>query len=332
MRRFIRGIMHPEAFHGQAGQVPFFEGWYIKLVTADRSRSLALIPGLFRGRPDGSAHAFIQVVRDGEAPVQYASFPPEAFAGASDRFSVQVGESSFGARGVSLKLDGCEGEVSFGELASWPVSAASPGVMGWYAWMPIMQCYHGILSLDHELRGYLEVEGERLDFNGGRGYIEKDWGRSFPVRWVWMQSNHFDEAGLSVTVSIADVPWFGGAFPGFLVGVWRSGSLMRFTTYTGARVEKVTRDDEGATFVVTDKRHRLSVRARGGHPTAIYKPSEADMRGVVHEYLGATLDVHLSTANGDTLYQGTGRQAAFEVEGDISHLRHRSPFARGSHT
>ncbi|MCK7537696.1 MAG: tocopherol cyclase family protein [Marinilabiliales bacterium] len=35
------------------------------------------------------------------------------------------------------------------------------------------------------------------DFSGGRGYIEKDWGHSFPSAYVWMQSNHFQLARIS---------------------------------------------------------------------------------------------------------------------------------------
>ncbi|WP_243392439.1 MULTISPECIES: tocopherol cyclase family protein [unclassified Mesotoga] len=31
-----------------------------------------------------------------------------------------------------------------------------------------------------------------IDLTGGKGYIEKDWGRSLPDAWIWMQSNNFD--------------------------------------------------------------------------------------------------------------------------------------------
>ena len=53
--------------------------------------------------------------------------------------------------------------------------------MGWYAYLPIMECYHGILSMDHELSGELIYNGDFLAFNKGRGYIEKDWGKNFPT-------------------------------------------------------------------------------------------------------------------------------------------------------
>ena len=51
--------------------------------------------------------------------------------------------------------------------------------MGWFAWVPRMECYHGVLGFDHAVQGHIAVDGNTLDFNDGRGYIEKDWGYAF---------------------------------------------------------------------------------------------------------------------------------------------------------
>lgn len=332
MKRFVQGILHPEAFHGAGEPTPFFEGWYVKLVTpGPSSRSIALIPGVFRGRAAGSAHAFIQVVDPDVGRVRYERFDVNAFQGAPDAFDVRIADNQFGASGVRVNLPHCAGEVRFGELQAWPVRWSSPGVMGWYAWIPVMQCYHGIVSLDHPLTGHLDVPGGRLSFEGGRGYIEKDWGRSFPKRWVWMQSNHFDEEGVCLTASIADVPWFGGAFPGFLVGFWRGGKLLRMTTYTGAKVTRLEKTLNGAVLELEDDNHRLAIEARGGRPVGIHMPSTTSMEGVVYEHLGAVLDVRLSRrleAGGreEVLFESQGAQAAFEVQGDVQGLRRHTIF------
>lgn len=313
MRRFVRGILHPEAFHGAGRGAPFFEGWYFKLVTAD-GRSLALIPGIFRGRDPDSAHAFLQVVRPREPWVDYRIYPAESFQGRDDTLAVDLGSHHFSSESIRLEDDGLSGEVRFGPLAPWPVTLSAPGVMGWYAWVPTMQCYHGIVSLDHPLSGALEIQGERFDFEGGRGYIEKDWGQSFPQRWIWMQSNHFSTPGTCVTISMARVPWLVGSFPGFLVGVWREGKLKRFTTYTGAKVIEAARTEDGVRFACEDATHRLRVQARGGRPVPLHKPSEHSMRGVVHEHLDARLEVRLERREGTVEFEDVGQCAAWEAE------------------
>ena len=148
-----------------------------------------------------------------------------------------------------------------------------------------------------------------------------------------MQCNHFDEPGVCVSVSIADVPWFGGAFPGFLVAVWRAGQLLRFTSYTGARVTRVEPQPEGVTLSVEDKTHRLEVFSRGGRPVPIHMPSTESMEGLVEEHLGASMEVRLIERSGSgsgevCLFEGVGREAAFEVQGDVTRLRRRFPLVR----
>jgi succinate dehydrogenase/fumarate reductase flavoprotein subunit len=54
------------------------------------------------------------------------------------------------------------------------LSSSFTGTMGWYAFVPAMECYHGVLSFDHLLEGGLELNGQYIDYTGGRGYIEKD--------------------------------------------------------------------------------------------------------------------------------------------------------------
>lgn len=316
----MKGILHPEAFHGTGRKAPFFEGWYIKLVSSDKKQCLALIPGIFQGTDAGSEHAFLQVVQEGR-PVRYLRFPPQAFHGAVDRFECRLDESLFSDAGVNLNVEGAKGEVRFSELSPWPVRWTSPGVMGWYAWVPFMQCYHGVVSLDHALEGQLVVGDETYDFDGGRGYIEKDWGFSFPKRWVWMQSNSFDEPGVCVSISIADVPWLGYSFPGFLIGFWRRNKLIRMTTYTGAKITQLSKNQDGVVLSAQSGRFQLEAHVMGGAPVSIFCPSQENMEGVVREHVGATLRIKLEDRKTqETLFDQVGKQAAYEVQGDLEQL------------
>ena len=40
MLQRIRGILHPEAYHGHLFEPPYFEGWYVKLVDANVNERL----------------------------------------------------------------------------------------------------------------------------------------------------------------------------------------------------------------------------------------------------------------------------------------------------
>jgi hypothetical protein len=327
MFRFLRTTLNPNGYHGTGKRPPYFEGWYYKLADASQAHRYAIIPGVFLGQDMAGNQAFVQVFDGQTGRVVYHRYPFEEFRSAEGVFDLRVGPNRFTAEQISLRLEGPEqtvsGDLRFNPVTPWPVSLTSPGIMGWYAWIPFMQCYHGVVSLDHAIEGTLTVDGQPMDFTGGRGYTEKDWGSSFPDAWVWMQTNHFEQPGTSLTASVAIIPWLGRAFPGFIIGLWHTGTLYRLATYTGARIENLRVTDERVTWAVRDRRYRLemlAVRSEGG---LVHAPRLNDMGGRVAETLTATVEVRLSAfERGGTrlVFEGTGRHAGLETAGDLERL------------
>jgi hypothetical protein len=327
MLKFFRTTMNPACYHGHGRKPPFFEGWYFKIVDATENHRYAVIPGISLGRDASSQHAFIQVLDGRTGRVTYHEYPVETFQAAERIFDLRIGPNRFTSDSISLDIQGTEravrGQLNFRGLAPWPVTLGSPGIMGWYAWIPSMECYHGVVSLDHEILGTLEVDGQSVDFSGGRGYIEKDWGPSFPSAWIWFQTNHFAQPGTSLTASLAIIPWIRTSFPGFIIGLWHGGRLYRFATYTGAKVTHLEVTDERVVWTVQDRCYRLDMvaaRAQGG---LLHAPTTADMSRRIAETLNASVEVRLTSlarVGRKTLFEGTGRHAGLEAVGDMNRL------------
>ena len=91
--------------------------------------------------------------------------------------------------------------------------------MGPYSFVPFMECNHGILSMDHALKGELLVNEVHTNLDGGPGYVEKDSGRGFPRGYVRAQSNHFSEEGTSISASVAEIPWLTERLPNQLLAL-----------------------------------------------------------------------------------------------------------------
>ncbi len=45
--------------------------------------------------------------------------------------------------------------------------------MGPFSFIPFMQCYHGILSMDHDIEDSFEIDDEIVDFTKGRVLYRK---------------------------------------------------------------------------------------------------------------------------------------------------------------
>lgn len=324
MRRYVYETLHPEIYHGFNKKPPFFEGWYYKLISANEQTRFVIIPGIFRGQDNSTDHAFIQVLDGMSGKATYHQYPAEAFQAHEERFDVRIGHNHFHINGLELNIQDDQrqvsGELAFTGVKGWPVTWASPGVMGWYAWLPFMECYHGVLSFDHIIHGTLRIDGQHTSFENGRGYIEKDWGQAFPSAYVWEQSNHFDTPGTCLTASIAMIPSVGRTFRGFLVGFYHQRQLYRMTTYTGAVTERLDITDHEVVWIVRDRHHRLVMQAARAEGSLLMAPIRTEMHKRVDETLKASIEVHFTTLDGTTIFRGTGRNAGLEVHGDLETL------------
>ena len=356
----LRGVQHPEAFHGHGITRGFFEGWYVKLVSADRSQRWAVIPGIFRGLAGAAGEgegtrdeAFVQVLDGLTGRSWYHRFAPEEFA-ASDRvFDVRIGGNRFTTTGVTLDLPNMRGRIDYtSALEPWPVTLREPGIMGWYGLVPFMECFHGIVSFGHGLRGTLEIDagdapgagaagagadlgvGSALvatSFDGGRGYIEKDWGKAFPAGYVWMASNHIDATGgteaatgsaayASLIASVAIIPWVGRSFRGSIIGFRHGGRLYKWTTYNRSRETRLAIDDTHVRWSVQGPDGVLELdaeRVRGG---LLHAPLRTAMHQRVEETLDARIAFRHLDPDGRVLLEGTAECAGLEVFGDTARL------------
>jgi tocopherol cyclase len=314
-----RRVWEPALYQGGGVTRRYFEGWYFKHVDAGRTRALAVIPGVSYSEDGGSRHAFVQVVPS-HGETHYFAYPAESFTWDRRDFEVRIGDNVFSREGITLALEDGEssvsGELRFGPWRAWPVKALSPGIMGWYRFVPGMETYHGVLSMDHSVTGRVVLDGEQWGFDGGRGYVEKDWGRSFPSSWVWAQSNTFGRDGISVTLSVARVPWMGSAFVGSIAGLLLDGDLHRFATYTGAKPTCLETGTNEARIALADSREELEVHLHGHRELILKSPVLGAMEGRDAESLGGTVDVTLRSLRGGragVVFRGTGAQAGIEV-------------------
>ncbi len=321
-------VMQPLAYHGSGKSGPFFEGWYFKLVSPEGKYRISVIPGIYIGKEAGDSHSFVQIIDGMQGVSHYLPFSTGDFRFTPGEMDISIAGNHFLQNGIDLDLHSdcfdLVGRLSFCDLNPWPVTLHSPGVMGWFAWVPGMECYHGIVSMDHRISGTLAINGIQVDFSGGRGYMEKDWGRAMPRSWIWMQSNHFDREGASLTFSIADIPWGGRSFTGFLGGFLLNGRLHRFSTYTGAKARDLTVSEDSVHFELVDRIKRLRVNANRAQGFNLQAPTTAQMDRRIMETLSADIEVALEMkTNGrwEQTYSSTGRFAGLEVVGDAASLR-----------
>jgi hypothetical protein len=246
-------------------------------------------------------------------------FKPE-----KEPFMITIGENRFSYRGFELNIDdgvSMHGFLKFSEITPYYSPWYERGVMGWFGYVPFMETNHGILSLDHKVNGIITINGEKHEFREGRGYIEKDWGMSFPSSWIWMQSNGFKDVGSSFMLSIAVIPWLGSSFIGHLAILHIGTKTINLSTYRGGKITNFVKTEEGVKLTIQTKKHMLKVNAIQGDSVELKSPQKGFMTGRTIESLNSILKVKLlDKITDETLFIGIGHDSGLEIMDEKNEL------------
>jgi hypothetical protein len=308
-------IFKPEVFQGNLRKKHYFEGWYFKNVTEDQSYTFSFIPGV--SLVENDLHAFIQIINGFTGDTDYVRYPVNTFKWDKRKLFLQVGSSTFTESGIILNIISehinLTGQINFSNIIKYPKSIFSPGIMGWYSFIPFMECNHGIFSVNHDLHGEISIYGKVIDFNNGKGYIEKDWGISFPEAWIWIQSNNFGEHDTSFSFSIAKIPWLGRFFIGFIAFLYLNKNFYLFSTYNKSIVSEINHDKEIIEIIVKNKRNILKIKVLRKSFGELIAPVSGEMSRRIQESIDSEVHLQLFDRYNNMEYEGVGKKAGLEI-------------------
>lgn len=308
-------INQPIIFQGNLNKNRYFEGWYFKHVSKDREHVYSIIPGVALTKND--KHAFIQIINGISGKTWNIKYRLSDFRFSKKEFHVSVGKSNFSNSGINLDIETKElkikGEIHFSEIVKYPSSVLSPGIMGWYSFVPFMECKHGIGSVWHNLKGSLSINNSGISFTDGTGYIEKDWGTSFPESWIWLHCNTFTQPDTSFTFSVAKIPWLGSYFIGHICFLYHKEKFYLFATYNGSKITKLTFQAPVLEIEITNKTHLLKIKAVQNRSGILKAPVTGEMNRMIKESVDSTIEIELFGNDGHLVYSDSGTRAGLEI-------------------
>ena len=288
-------------FHGWKKKNSYFEGWYLK--HQQKKKMIAFIPA-YHIDCYGKASASIQIITENKTWM--VTYPAEEFQVAPDMFWVKIGDNLFTKKGIRIAIKE-EGLLIKGKICYKRLQPPTGDIMGPFKFVPRMQCNHGVLSLYHEISGVLWLNGEKLDFTSGKGYIEKDWGSSFPETYCWSQCNWGGRHPGCVMAAAAKIPFGKKAFQGCIAVARQGGREYRFATYLGARVQSSNEKE----IIIKQGYYRLKISHLGQRAYKLQAPERGEMSRAVSESPVSSVKYQLWKKN-RILFEYRSRDAAFE--------------------
>ncbi|HLN21515.1 MAG TPA: tocopherol cyclase family protein [Bacteroidales bacterium] len=308
-------LYNPPVFQGNLKKKNYFEGWYFKHVSYDLKNVISFIPGISLN--DNFSHAFIQVLDGVTGNSEYFTYPLSEFKWDKRKMFVKVGNSVFTDRFISLDIhEGRRkiiGRIDYSNIVKYPKSLLSPGIMGWYSFVPFMECKHGIVSVNHDLSGIIYLNDSPAVFDKGKGYIEKDWGTSFPECWAWLQANNFNDHNTSLSFSVAKIPWRGRFFIGFICFLYFDGKFIVFSTYKNSKITEIRNTRKSIVLTLINQDYTLKINCIKGSPGDLRAPVSGNMSRGIKESIDATVRVVLYNKENKIIYTDSSRRGGVEV-------------------
>ena len=314
MNHYLSKIKHPFQIQGSLSKKHYFEGWYYKQVQLQKDKTISFIFGFSTGEED--PHSFIQVIQSNPLTTAYVKFPLEAFQIDGQSYAIEKNRFSMDEIEIHLDQDDLiiDGLLHFSKHQILDHQLFMPNIMGPFAYIPNMECNHGVISMNHDVNGTLIINHIPYTFKQERGYLEKDWGTSFPRRYIWIQGNHFKETQASFMVSIADVPTLGFSFEGIIAQLDLPKRRIRMATYNGTTRTFLNKTSDGFEFELKKGSCSLTGIAHVPVSGSLKSPHLGSMSQTIKEGLGGTIELILKE-KGQKELRFTSDHCGIEIEG-----------------
>ncbi len=215
-------------YRGKDKQKNYFEGWYIRLLDINNNnKSYAIIFGITFYEKD--PHAFIQIINNQTKQANYLRFNIKDFS--YDDKSITIKGNILSPSKLILKTDELTIDVTNEEFELVKRKGVIRSIMGFFKYLPLGSAYE-IIYLSAITRGKVIDNKNKYDFNG-ISYMEKNWGDTFPKKWLWIQANHFEKNDAQFVLVYTTFL----RFPIFLCLLKVNGVEYRFATYNGAHLK-----------------------------------------------------------------------------------------------
>lgn len=318
---YSKKYSEPLRYHGKDEKNEYFEGWYFKHVSKDLRSIISIIPGISRNLED--THSFIQTIiqrkvnEDDILNTHYHRYAEKDFEYTEDPFQLKIGNNIFRRDMMELDLYNenyiLKGNIYYSEFKDIERSRFSPSAMGFFSYLPFMECYHDTVSMNHSLTGKMYFNDSEIDFTEGKGYVEKDWGTSFPKEYIWLQSNHFQQRSASIMFSMAHIPFMKTAFNGLLCNLYCNEKEYRFATYNNSKVLDILRTENSISIILGKGDLRLYINAEIVSGGDLKAPKNGCMDLIIKEGLSGNVKVKLMKISGEIIFEGYGDPCAVEV-------------------
>lgn len=308
-------IKNPKLFQGEkylSIDKNYFEGWYFKNTT--NNYSISFIPGINVER--GKAKSFIQVITSDSS--YFINYNINDFKFNTKPFYIKIGNNFFSENSIHIDIFDdiqnikIKGNINYSNNKNISTNILNPNIMGPFSYIPNMECNHAILSMRNNVNGQININDRKYDFYNGIGYIEKDWGCSFPKSYIWCQGNNFKKTDASFMISIANIPFKILEFRGLICVLNDGNKEYKFTTYNNAKIEEYNVNNNSINITLKKGKYYLNIKSQNNVAFKLSAPIKGRMKKDIYESISSQMALTLKRGD-DIIFNDISVNCGLEV-------------------
>lgn len=308
-------IKNPDVFQGknyiQANNY-YFEGWYFK--NTNNENGISFIPGININKQEKKA--FIQVITSSSS--YFVNYNIDDFKFNFLPFYIKIGKNFFSKNNIHIDIkDSTQnltifGDVQYSNTKTISTNFLNPNIMGPFSFIPFMECNHAIISMKSKANGKISINNQNILFDNSIGYIEKDWGSSFPKSYIWCQGNNFQNSDASFMISIADIPFKAFNFRGIICDLIIDNKEFKFTTYNNTKLIHYNINNNLVDICLQKKDYYLNMKSQYTNGLKLSAPVKGKMEKDIFESISSSIVVTLKK-NNNIIFSDTSINCGLEI-------------------
>ena len=144
------------------------------------------------------------------------------------------------------------------------------------------------------------------------GYIEKDWGISFPKSYIWCQGNNFKNSSSSFMLSIANIPFKFFNFRGMICDLIVGNKEYKFTTYNNAKILQYNVSRENINITLKRGKYILNIKSSNNAGNKLIAPVKGNMNKNILESITSNVYISL-TRDGNIIFSDMSSNCGLEI-------------------
>jgi tocopherol cyclase len=328
-------------YHWNGIERSFFEGWYLRLTLPKINESFAFMYSIEDPLGVASyAGGAVQILGIGERYL-YCPFPNVGkFWAAKTHLGLgHWGETSLTIDPQLLSISEFDREISQGyQITSTLHQGVLPScrwcyqivpiygwgqpqqtqqaTAGWLSYLPVFEPGWQILMAHGLATGWIEWAGKRHEFSQAPAYCEKNWGRSFPEKWFWVNCNSFREiVGLAITAGGGRRKVLWNTEEVAMIGIHYRDKFYEFAPWNSQVTWQIQPWGEWRMQATNNEFYIEFTGTTATTGMMVSTPTAAGLVSCCRDTLKGKLQIDLSTHDGKKIISASSDLAGLEVGG-----------------